>query len=283
MSSALFGNGHHYSTRLASDGTPLLDLDGVDEDSDRAVMMQRKVRVELQAQDRRYTEVVYADNLNANGNSTHNASTIAPRPAPSTSFLAPTAAPPAGTIAWTVASGTCTIDPTSNCAMSPNYPAQYGNNERCEITVTNPGPVNKEAFQTERGWDKLNVNGRNYHGNNAGFADSGEEVRSMSWRSDGSVTSNGWKFCPSGGTQPSTQAPTQPPSCPADTCSPTDYTSCWNSRCASCAHCLAPTNVPAAGDHVYDPTNMGGTNVPAAGAGPMEANNHGMTPGNTGA
>jgi len=74
-----------------------------------------------------------------------------------------------------------------------------------------------------------------------------------------------------------------PASCPTDTCSPTDYTSCWNSRCASCAHCLAPTNVPAAGDHVYDPTNMGGTNVPAAGAGPMEANNDGMTPGNTGA
>merc|ERR1712166_1278021 len=39
------------------------------------------------------------------------------------------------------------------------------------------------------------------------------------------------------------------------------------------------TDVPAAGDHVYDPTNMGG----ATAAGPMEANTAGMTPGNTGA
>ena len=64
-----------------------------------------------------------------------------------------------------VTSGACAID-ADECAMSPNYPANYGNNERCTIAIRDPSPpqINVLHFSTERGYDKLFVDGVGFHG-----------------------------------------------------------------------------------------------------------------------
>jgi len=83
----------------------------------------------------------------------------------------------------------------NGCAMSPNYPSLYGNDESCTIRVDIAaiGPLNVESFQTEHHYDKLKLNGRSYSGSQGpnNVVPSGD----ITWSSDYSVKRSGWKIC----------------------------------------------------------------------------------------
>jgi len=138
-----------------------------------------------------------------------------PTPPPPTP--APPPPPPPGT--FEVSSGTgCTK--TGNCIQSNNHPSDYGNNEECTITAAEID-LAVEAFSTESGYDFLNMGGTSYSGTSgpAGGLFSG----TISWASDYSVVSSGWRLCsgsspgPVPTPAPTTQSPTPAPTTPAPT------------------------------------------------------------------
>eukprot|EP00662_Eupelagonemidae_sp_cell21_P056796 gene56796-biopygen91227 len=79
---------------------------------------------------------------------------------------APTASPNSSApsegqaVAWAVTSGSCIA--TASCITSDNYPSDYGNSHSCAFTPLAAGEVDVVHFETEGGWDKLNVAGTDY-------------------------------------------------------------------------------------------------------------------------
>eukprot|EP01046_Picozoa_sp_COSAG06_P029602 COSAG06_NODE_2755_length_6337_cov_7.492145_6_plen_886_part_01 len=103
----------------------------------------------------------------------------------------------AGADAWTIESGSCEAD--GGCITSPNYPNHYGNSQSCSMRPSAAGELSCEAFDTEGGYDHLDVGGHSYSGHGGisdcpdGIAvDAGDEVR---WHTDGSVTYSGFRIC----------------------------------------------------------------------------------------
>merc|ERR1719282_2182487 len=114
---------------------------------------------------------------------------LVPGGAPPTTTPVPTPAPPPGT--WEVTSGTgCTK--VGNCIQSSNHPASYGNDEECTINAYEVD-LTVEAFSTESGYDILTVGGTRYSGTSG--PPSGSFSGAISWSSDYSVGSSGWKLC----------------------------------------------------------------------------------------
>jgi len=96
--------------------------------------------------------------------------------------------------------GPCSQMDADGCVTSPNYPGNYGSNERCTIGP-NFGTIRVDAFDTERNGDKMFVNGEARSGH-SGYAHEGprsmEGVNSVGyieWFSDVSANSKGWKIC----------------------------------------------------------------------------------------
>jgi len=94
---------------------------------------------------------------------------------------------------WSLASGPCVIDDDC-CLQSESFPGPYGNDQTCTIQVGSaPGTITVESFQTEIGYDFLTVNGESFDG------ESGPEnlipKGTISWKSDSSETSQGFKLC----------------------------------------------------------------------------------------
>jgi len=122
-----------------------------------------------------------------------------PDPAPSTATTGQqNGAPAASPNSLSVISGQCLASPTGDCVQSPNYPQNYGNGQTCAIGVDPSKALTVEAFDTERGFDKLTVGHRVYHGmlpSGTQLMPSGNAPNSISWRADGSVVRNGWKIC----------------------------------------------------------------------------------------
>jgi hypothetical protein len=88
---------------------------------------------------------------------------------------------------------------SGNCACSSNYDASctspsgtYNNNEECTVTFPPSSVLTSYAFSTERGYDKVTVNGVQYSGSTG---PNGVVASSMTWSSDHSVVSQGWKIC----------------------------------------------------------------------------------------
>jgi len=137
--------------------------------------------------------------------------------APPTTTPVPTPAPPPGT--WEVASGTgCTK--TGNCIQSNNHPANYGINEECSINAYDVD-ITVDAFSTESSYDILTMGGTDYSGTSGPASGTFSGV--ISWSSDYSVVSSGWKLCsgsspgPVPTPAPTTQSPTPSPTTPAPT------------------------------------------------------------------
>ena len=93
---------------------------------------------------------------------------------------------------WNI-SGPCTS--YGRCAMSPGYPANYGNNEYCIL-----GPLYvagltlfAERFDTEKCCDKLIVNGMELSGGT--FPEQYLDGRPLVWSSDRLVPKSGWRLC----------------------------------------------------------------------------------------
>eukprot|EP00929_Paragymnodinium_shiwhaense_P032385 TRINITY_DN1794_c0_g2_i1.p1 TRINITY_DN1794_c0_g2~~TRINITY_DN1794_c0_g2_i1.p1 ORF type:complete len:638 (+),score=123.19 TRINITY_DN1794_c0_g2_i1:107-2020(+) len=92
--------------------------------------------------------------------------------------------------AWTV-KGDCVKD-AEGCVTSANFPKPYGNKEKCRISK-DIGRLHVVEFYTERGYDKLKVNGLRYSGTRSpnGILPTSDIV----WYSDKSLTATGWKIC----------------------------------------------------------------------------------------
>jgi len=106
-----------------------------------------------------------------------------------------------------VKSGSCTADSNTGCVSSPNYPGKYGTNQACTISVSAGVKLSVEAFETEKGYDKLYVNDQEYTGGN-GPVDV-QPTKEIKWTSDYSVEKTGWKLC--GPVSPPQDPPPGPP------------------------------------------------------------------------
>ena len=110
--------------------------------------------------------------------------------------------------------GPCTVD--GACARSPNYPSEYSNRQTCTITPTSLAVgrrLSATAFNTERTYDKLTVNGRRYSGT---VGPSNVLLGSaFTWSSDGSVTGAGWEVCAQAAPPPPPSTSPPPPPSPS--------------------------------------------------------------------
>merc|ERR1719499_2149504 len=97
---------------------------------------------------------------------------------------------PPGT--WDVAGSGCEED-TDGCVFSIDHPSNYGNNQRCQISLYGDVSISVEAFRTERWHDILSMGGGRYSGNQG--PTSGVYTGFIFWNSDHSITSSGWKLC----------------------------------------------------------------------------------------
>jgi hypothetical protein len=97
---------------------------------------------------------------------------------------------------FAVEAGACTVVSDATCFRSPNYPSNYGNNQRCNITVAAHEQVTLSvtAFDTDY-TDRLIVNGVLYY---YGSGPDGVQVAagaSITFISDGSKTRSGFEIC----------------------------------------------------------------------------------------
>merc|ERR1719162_1041742 len=175
-----------------------------------------------------------------------------PDPAPSTATTGQqNGAPAASPNSLSVISGQCLASPTGDCVHSPNYPQNYGNGQTCAIGVDPSKALTVEAFDTERGFDKLTVGHRVYHGmlpSGTQLMPSGNAPNSISWRADGSVVRNGWKICQRTGSnttrqQTTTTHPPQTGNCESFCSQP--YCGSYGSMCSGCTMCGGSLPDPA--------------------------------------
>jgi hypothetical protein len=78
----------------------------------------------------------------------------------------------------------CTTSPTGHrscCVTSPRYPSNYNSHSECSISV-GFGKIEVEEFSTESGYDKLKVNGQEYHGSNG--PNGVEATTAIEWKAD---------------------------------------------------------------------------------------------------
>jgi len=130
---------------------------------------------------------------------------------------------------WNVTFGHCTID-HDGCALSPNWPRNYGNNENCIIAI-NPKrrseTIFSKSFVTENIFDTLQVNKVLYSGSQGPW--NVTPIESIIWKSDYSLTKPGWRICIGEGlsepllppkpiAKPPTPLPTLPTSAPPGMC-----------------------------------------------------------------
>jgi len=102
---------------------------------------------------------------------------------------APTPAPPPGS--WELSGSGCEMD--GNCIQSLNHPSNYGNSEQCTISLAGEVALTVDAFNTESGYDFLTVGGTAHAGTAGPSAGTYSGV--ITWASDSSVVSTGWKLC----------------------------------------------------------------------------------------
>jgi len=178
-----------------------------------------------------------------------------PTPAPPTP-----APPPPGT--WELTGSGCQME--GDCINSLNYPANYGNDEACNVQLWGNIPLRFDAFNTESSYDVLSVGGTSYSGT-SGPA-SGNYSGSLNWASDYSVVKSGWKFCRTDGSSPTPPGPSptpapQPTPGPSPTPVPSPPGECYSvcdrpsdcteypSICSGCSFCGgSPSPTPPSGD-----------------------------------
>mmetsp|Transcript_28734 Transcript_28734/g.82195 ORF Transcript_28734/g.82195 Transcript_28734/m.82195 type:complete len:487 (-) Transcript_28734:57-1517(-) len=105
-----------------------------------------------------------------------------------------------GATYWTIQSGPCTT--ANNCLQSPNFPADYGDGERCVVSVpasswTDHYLEADATFYTEGCCDTLTINGIAYSGSNA--PDNIVPSGTITWSSDpqpSGGTQLSWRLCP---------------------------------------------------------------------------------------
>jgi hypothetical protein len=108
-----------------------------------------------------------------------------------------------------VKSGPCTLADDGKCVQSKNYgSSHYGNGENCEIVSPSEGTLTIPEYNAERNYDYIKIDGitDSDHDDTWGYkSTSSSTVKGKSltiansvtihWKSDGSVTRDGWKIC----------------------------------------------------------------------------------------
>ncbi|CAE7603600.1 Scube1 [Symbiodinium natans] len=99
------------------------------------------------------------------------------------------------TFAWKVLSGRCAVD-TDGCITSPNFPDRY-DQHGCTIgvDVNNTKRLSVSNFETETGYDFLEINGRPYSGTytSADVLDPPQGL--IRWVADTNFAQQGWRLC----------------------------------------------------------------------------------------
>jgi subtilisin family serine protease len=101
---------------------------------------------------------------------------------------APTPAPAPGS--WSVSGSGCAI--SGSCISSSNHPGNYGNSQSCTISLFEVA-LTVDAFNTEARYDFLTVGGTAHSGTAGPSAGTYSGV--ISWATDSSVVTSGWKLC----------------------------------------------------------------------------------------
>merc|ERR1719414_1860257 len=170
------------------------------------------------------------------------------------------APPPPGT--WELTGSGCQME--GDCINSLNYPANYGNDEACNVQLWGNIPLRFDAFNTESSYDVLSVGGTSYSGTSGPAG--GNYSGSLNWASDYSVVKSGWKFCRTDGSSPTPPGPSptpapQPTPGPSPTPVPSPPGECYSvcdrpsdcteypSICSGCSFCGgSPSPTPPSGD-----------------------------------
>jgi hypothetical protein len=89
---------------------------------------------------------------------------------------------------------------SDSCISSPGFPASYGSVENCTFKLNEPGWLNATVFNTEAGYDFLQVDGRSYSGSvpSGVLGPRGGLVgpnTTFTWTSDEYGESSGWQLC----------------------------------------------------------------------------------------
>jgi len=108
--------------------------------------------------------------------------------------------------------GPCTVNGT--CISSPNYPSEYAGGQSCTITPEGLAIgqlLSATAFNTEKNFDKLIVNGVTYDGTTGPSNVLLESA--FTWSSDSSSHRSGWEVCAHAAPPP--LPPSRPPSPPS--------------------------------------------------------------------
>ncbi|KAK3252275.1 hypothetical protein CYMTET_38418 [Cymbomonas tetramitiformis] len=136
---------------------------------------------------------------------------------PSPSFSSP---PSSSYSLLTVVSGLCQTSSEGTCLQSPNYPADYNNDDSCEVSVDGEGVLYSLSFQTEENYDFFYVGSTQYSGQEG---PNGHEVNSsvvLHFISDSSVMMSGFEVCVTDAPPPTPPSPPSPPPPPPSPPSP---------------------------------------------------------------
>jgi integrin beta 3 len=128
----------------------------------------------------------------------HSAGPPTPKPTP-----VPT--PPPGhkglksAMGWKIDSGKCTIEIWGGepCAVSPNYPDHYSDDQKCVVGMAKTKAVKVVEMSTEKYFDVLKVAGKTMSGAPTGLTTMNLPKGStkIEWSSDFYAGSVGWKVC----------------------------------------------------------------------------------------
>jgi len=121
-----------------------------------------------------------------------------PKPTP-----VPTPSPPMKglkkAMGWTISKGKCTIDITTGtpCAVSPNFPKPYSDEDSCKVKMTKTKAVKPETFETEKYFDNVKIGDEVLNGKLVKTPTMNLEkgVDTIEWSSDFYLGTKGWKIC----------------------------------------------------------------------------------------
>eukprot|EP00976_Prorocentrum_cordatum_P024078 490464-Prorocentrum_minimum.AAC.1 len=100
--------------------------------------------------------------------------------------------------AFTITSGPCQTSSGGYCLESPNYPLNYGHDQRCTIAVSMSGTLDVVFFNTESPYDAITVNGLSYAGDGRRRGPHGIKVEAPTtfrWETDFSTDGRGFQIC----------------------------------------------------------------------------------------
>jgi len=121
-----------------------------------------------------------------------------PKPTP-----APTPSPPktglSKALGWSITKGKCTIDITSGvpCAVTPNFPQKYSDDQSCTVKMTKTEAVVPEVFITEKFFDEVKIGDVTLSGQlkKVPSMPLKKGADTIEWTSDFYLAGKGWKIC----------------------------------------------------------------------------------------